>query len=65
MKISSQLKCVFLVSRNEKGGTKVLSAIQLVERVHGGKKIDSVYRSALVTPLEMLEGRQIDMKPVD
>ncbi|MBA0879402.1 hypothetical protein Goshw_000231 [Gossypium schwendimanii] len=49
----------------QKGGTKVLSVIQLVEGVHGRNNIESVYRSALAAPLEMLEGRKIDMNPVD
>ncbi|KAH1108015.1 hypothetical protein J1N35_011783 [Gossypium stocksii] len=50
-----QQQCVMLVSRDLRGGTKVLSTIQVAKDIHCGKNIDSVDLNAMKTPLEMLE----------
>ncbi|MFQ6646357.1 hypothetical protein Gotur_020223 [Gossypium turneri] len=54
-----------IVSRDMRGGTKVLSAIQLAENVPYGKNIDLVDQSATKTSLEMLEVQKINMNPVE
>ncbi|KAH1121417.1 hypothetical protein J1N35_004577 [Gossypium stocksii] len=48
-----------------RGGTKVLSAIQLAEDVHCGKNINLIDWSAIEAPLERLEVRQTDVKPIE
>lgn len=58
-------QCLMLVSRDMRGETNVLSAIQLVENVHYGNNIDLVDWSAKETTLEMLEGQQTDIKPIE
>ncbi|KAK5811382.1 hypothetical protein PVK06_026712 [Gossypium arboreum] len=50
-----QQQCVMSVIQDLRGGTKVLSAIQLAEDIHCGKNIDSVDLKATKTPLEKLE----------
>ncbi|MBA0701790.1 hypothetical protein Goari_027403 [Gossypium aridum] len=54
-----------IVNRDMRGGTKVLSAIQLAENVPYGKNIDLVDQSVTKTSLEMLEVQKINMKPVE
>ncbi|KAH1082109.1 hypothetical protein J1N35_021870 [Gossypium stocksii] len=60
-----QRQYIVSVSRDWKGGIKVLLTIQLVEDVHCGKNIGLVDRNATKTLLEMLEVWQIDMKLVE
>ncbi|KAH1047202.1 hypothetical protein J1N35_037986 [Gossypium stocksii] len=54
-----------LVSYDEKGGTKVLSAIQLAKDVLCGRNIDLIELCATKTPLEMIEAQKTYMKPVE
>lgn len=52
------------ISRDEKGGTKILFAIELAEDVSYGRNIDFVDRTTMETLLGMLMVGQTDMKPV-
>ncbi|KAH1107862.1 hypothetical protein J1N35_011630 [Gossypium stocksii] len=62
---TQQQQCVVPVSRDMRGWMKVFFIIELANDVHEGKNIDSIdQKSATKTPLEMLEGRKIDMKPI-
>ncbi|KAH1097662.1 hypothetical protein J1N35_014583 [Gossypium stocksii] len=48
-----------------KGGTQVLSIIQLAKDVPSGGNIDLVDRGVVKIPLELLEVRWTDMKPIE